>query len=283
MAQLCGPPYENTISFFTPLENAGSQPAAAHNRGWHNQTVFMRNVFTVRWVAPVFVRSFSLLHAISSLSSTSPAHLERPTSLLPLWPASISAIVTTCHSNRVEESCPLQLLRTVEREVCLHLSTPFPQPLYVLVLKDPSSSCPHRGARRQKQQWKHRLYYQNSLMVYTICPFSDGLYDLSVFGFCNESSNPRAILCISLHDAYLNPTPRFFVLVGVALVGGSGTGGGGRRKVSNRATSATPLVREVMTLALLHGVPLSLLSLATLRGGPSPNDSCARRTPRVCL
>ena len=53
MAQLCGPPYENTISFFTPLENAGSQPAAAHNRGWHNQTVFMRNVFKVRWVAPV--------------------------------------------------------------------------------------------------------------------------------------------------------------------------------------------------------------------------------------
>jgi hypothetical protein len=75
----------------------------------------------------------------------------------------------------------------------------------------------------------------------------------------------------------------FSCWLGLLWWGGSGTGGGGRRKVSNRATSATPLVREVMTLALLHGVPLSLLSLATLRGGPSPNDSCARRTPRVCL
>ena len=87
---------------------------------------------------------------------------------------------------------------------------------------DPSSSCPRRGARRKSSNGNIVKNYQNSLMVYTICPFSDGLYDLSVFGFCNESSNPRAILCISLHDAYLNPNPRFFVLVGVALVGGLG-------------------------------------------------------------
>jgi hypothetical protein len=51
------------------------------------------------------------------------AHLERPASLLPLWPASISPVVTTCHRDRVEECCPLQLLRAVDREVCLDLST----------------------------------------------------------------------------------------------------------------------------------------------------------------
>jgi hypothetical protein len=51
------------------------------------------------------------------------AHLERPASLLPLWLASISPIVTTCHSNRVEECCPLQPLCAADREVCLRLST----------------------------------------------------------------------------------------------------------------------------------------------------------------
>jgi hypothetical protein len=56
------------------------------------------------------------------------AHLGRPACLLPLWPASISPIVTTCHSDRVEECCPLQLLCAADREVCLRLSTHSSQP-----------------------------------------------------------------------------------------------------------------------------------------------------------
>jgi hypothetical protein len=69
------------------------------------------------------IRANRLNSGLTSSPFHTTAHLERPACLLPLWPASISPIVTTCHTNRVEECCPLQLLCAVDREVCLRLST----------------------------------------------------------------------------------------------------------------------------------------------------------------
>jgi hypothetical protein len=64
---------------------------------------------------------------------------------------------------------------------------------------DPSPSCPPEVPAAKAAMETSSI----------LSEFSDGLYDVSVFGFCNESSNPRAIPCISLRDAYLNLSPRF--------------------------------------------------------------------------
>jgi hypothetical protein len=100
------------------------------------------------------IRANRLNSGLTSSPFHTTAHLERPACLLPLWPASISPIVTTCHTNRVEECCPLQLLCAVDREVCLRLSIHLPQPFLatgVLVARPSGVTKPwvwRNGSRR---------------------------------------------------------------------------------------------------------------------------------------